>query len=428
MKPTWRTGVLVVVLALAAGSASAQEPPTPPDQLSEVSARIAAREDELAQLLEKLNALREAQTKKSGEVSRLTDVVETLEGHVAQARLELDYTTVSIEEVRLRIQRNEDELRLLTARSSRLKTKLGGLLRIVAELDQRSPLEVLLTQDSFADFMGAQQAIQRLQARATALLLQTHDVRRAREAHETDLRVRRADLEKLATLQSAQRGALLVEERRTRQTLGQSLAEAARIASRVAEAEDARREIQQEIFSLKNSGIRLSLKQAEQFAKYAGSATGVRPALLLGVLKVESNVGTNVGSGRYPDDVHPDHREAFIRVVQKLGLDPSSAPVSSKPTTYSGWGGAMGPGQIMPGIWERVEGEVARITGKSVPSPYELLDAFVGTAVILRNAGADGGNEYEAINRYFAGPNWQRFTWYGDRVLAVAKEYESRGL
>jgi hypothetical protein len=28
------------------------------------------------------------------------------------------------------------------------------------------------------------------------------------------------------------------------------------------------------------------------------------------------------------------------------------------------------------------------------------------------------------VNRYLAGPNWQYFTWYGDRVLTVAKEYE----
>ena len=84
----------------------------------------------------------------------------------------------------------------------------------------------------------------------------------------------------------------------------------------------------------------------------------------------------------------------------------------------------MGPGQIMPGIWESIESEISNLTGNSLPSPYSLQDAFVGTAVILRNSGAAAGNEYQAVNRYFAGGNWQRFTWYGDRVLAVAKEYE----
>jgi len=67
--------------------------------------------------------------------------------------------------------------------------------------------------------------------------------------------------------------------------------------------------------------------------------------------------------------------------------------------------------------------------GKAAPNPYELTDAFVATALFLADRGAtDRAKEYEAVNRYLAGPNWQRFTWYGDRVLAVAKEYEKEGL
>ena len=218
------------------------------------------------------------------------------------------------------------------------------------------------------------------------------------------------------------------EEDLKRRTLSRTVTEVARVESLLTEALEAREEIQQEIFVLKNTGVRLSLKEAENFARHAGSLTGVRPALLLGVLKVESNIGTNVGSGRYPDDVHPNHREAFLRVTAKLGLDPLTTPVSAKPTSYAGWGCALGPGQILPGMWEAVEPDVSRLTQNPRPSPFDLFDAFAATAVILRNAGAAGGNEGEAVNRYFAGPNWQRFTWYGDRVLAVAKEYESRGL
>ncbi|MEK7556796.1 MAG: hypothetical protein AAB538_02350, partial [Patescibacteria group bacterium] len=95
-----------------------------------------------------------------------------------------------------------------------------------------------------------------------------------------------------------------------------------------------------------------------------------------------------------------------------------------RPCGY-GWGGAMGPAQIMPETWERIEGRVSSLMGKPAPNPYELTDAFVATALLLADKGAGNpAQEYEAVNRYLAGPNWQRFTWYGDRVLAVAKEYE----
>ena len=89
----------------------------------------------------------------------------------------------------------------------------------------------------------------------------------------------------------------------------------------------------------------------------------------------------------------------------------------------------MGPGQFMPATWETIEGRVAALSGKAQANPYELTDAFVATAIFLADRGATSqSQEYEAVHRYLAGPNWQRFTWYGDRVLAVAREYEKEGL
>lgn len=428
-----RVAVLAVLCSVLATGALAQSPTPSPEPASspapeQSSSELSAKEAELQELLGKIRVLKDARVKKQGEQSRLTDAVEILEDRIKQTRLELDYTRVSVEEAQIRLRQTAEELDSLSKKQDRLRDQMRLIVRLMATFDERSPLETLLTGDTFADFFSSQQALARIQTQATGLLLQTQELKTAREAREADLRNRHDELEKLAQLQEVQRATLQEEEGRKRTALSRAVGETARLSSLVAEAEEARREIQQEIFSLRNAGIRLSLKQAEDFAKFAGGATGVRPALLLGVLKIESNVGTNVGSGRYPDDVHPDHREAFLRVAQKLGLDPATAPVSAKPTTYQGWGGAMGPGQIMPGIWERVESEVGRIVGKGTPSPYELLDAFVATAVILRGGGAASGNEYEAVNRYFAGPNWARFTWYGDRVLAVAKEYEARGL
>lgn len=420
---------LAAVELLYGGMAALAQEETPaPGGSEDVAAELKTKEAELASLAEKIRALKEARAEKEGEQERLTSAVEILEDRVRQSRLELDHTEVSILEIRLRIRQTEEELKRLTEHQERLKEQLTELLRLRSALDLRSPLEVLVRGGTFADFLGNQHAVARLQARTSTLLTSTHDAKLVREQRELDLNERREELEQLAKLQVAQRSSLETQETQKRGTLAKTTADAARVASRLAEAEEARREIQQAVFVLKNAGVRLSLTEAEDFARYAGGLTGVRPALLLGVLKVESNVGTNVGSGRYPDDVHPGHREAFLRVVEKLGLNPATTPVSAKPTTYAGWGGALGPGQILPRTWERVEPEVAKLTGNPRPSPFDLGDAFTATAVILRSAGAAGGNEFEAVNRYFAGPNWARFTWYGDRVLAVAKEYEARGL
>ena len=84
----------------------------------------------------------------------------------------------------------------------------------------------------------------------------------------------------------------------------------------------------------------------------------------------------------------------------------------------------MGPAQIMPQTWEGLETRIGQLMGKIIPNPYELADAFVGTAVMLADRGAaDPAREREAIGRYIAGPNWEYYGWYIDRVLAVATEY-----
>lgn len=419
------TAAVACTLAVLGATAREESEGTSPDHYA---AEIAAKEAELAHISGKIRELTSAQEKTAGTELRLTSTVERLEQRALQARLELDHTRVSIEEVQIRLRQVGEEIARLERRQDRLRRQLKDLIRLMARLDRRSPLETLVLEGTFSDFLSTQEGFGRIQARASALLTETVELRQSRQGRQRDLDARRVELEQLEQLQAAQRTSLETQERQQRLALAQTVREAARLASLLAEAEEARREIQQDVFVLKNANLRLSLKQAEEFARYAGGATGVRPALLLGVLRVESNIGTNVGSGRYPDDVHPGHRDAFLRVTERLGLDPLTTPVSARPTSYQGWGGALGPGQILPGTWERVEPVVAQITGKPRPSPFELLDAFVATAVILRNAGAAGGNEYEAVNRYFAGPNWQRFTWYGDRVLAVAREYESRGI
>jgi len=405
-----------------ANRAIGEESSTPP---SDTASQIEEKQSELQTLEEKIKALREKNQQKEQEKSKLNKTIDILGDQIGQTRLELDKTKVNIEETRLRIKMNLEDLQVLDIRMGNLKKEMENILRMIGDFDRRSLWETLLQKGTFTDFLQSEQSYHSLQSKMMNIISITEDAKKAKQKKEQDLKDKQEELQQFQKLQEVQKQSLAFEESKNVTQLKKTTAEQQKVKSLIAEAQQAREEIQQQIFTLRNAGINISLSKAEEMAKYAQNLTGVRAELLLGVLKVESNLGTNVGSGHYPDDVHPDHREAFVRVTQKLGL-PLTAPVSRKPTNYSGWGGAMGPGQIMPGTWERVEPALASLTGQKSPSPYNLQDAFVATAVILQGGGAASGNEYEAVNRYFAGPNWQRFTWYGDRVLAVAKEYEGK--
>ena len=48
-------------------------------------------------------------------------------------------------------------------------------------------------------------------------------------------------------------------------------------------------------------------------------------------------------------------------------------------------------------------------------------------SLLLKDLGADARTEeaeYEAAGRYFAGGNWEEFSWYADQVMEKVKWFE----
>ncbi|MBI2049107.1 MAG: hypothetical protein HYT29_01575, partial [Parcubacteria group bacterium] len=186
--------------------------------------------------------------------------------------------------------------------------------------------------------------------------------------------------------------------------------------------------IRSELFALQGSSA-IPFEKALDYANKAFEKTGVRPALILGVIAEESNLGENVGTGNWRTDMHPE-RDApiFVEITRRLGLNPDALPVSKKP--WYGWGGAMGPAQFIPSTWVLYEDRIAAVAGHAPPNPWEPYDAFMASALLMKDNGADKGTysaERLAALRYFAG--WKNATkpayaFYGDEVMVLAEKYQ----
>jgi membrane-bound lytic murein transglycosylase B len=200
-------------------------------------------------------------------------------------------------------------------------------------------------------------------------------------------------------------------------------------------------EIKNRIYELFNTGKQIDFGQAVEIAKTASNLTGVRAALLLAILTQESNLGKNVGTCNRAGDpetkswkviMKPSRDQGpFKQITDDLGLPidttPVSCPMRDKNGKQVGWGGAMGPAQFIPSTWMGYKNKVATLSGKGSANPWDIRDAFLASAIKLKNDGANGtqDGEWKAALKYFAGSVNLSFRFYADSVMATAKKYQT---
>ncbi len=399
------------------------------DKLKKIQEQLNNKEGELTTLDSKINELSGKHSTATNQAELAADQLARISKQLQTSELRLEQTILSISVAQTDIIQTGEDINLVHKEISNHRELLRKSMRSLYEYDNASLMNIIFNIDSLSTILNEQRQYQDLQKQILSLVNDLHEKQIELTERKNLLLEHRDKQEQLKKLQAYQQGDLSNQRTAKKDFLSLKEQEKASYQNKIMEAKQARTEIKQQIFKLKSVDLEISINDAFSAARFASSLTGVRPALLLAVLKVETNVGEWLGSGKFPDDMHPGSRDAFIRLTEKLNLDPYKTPISRRPASYKGWGGAMGPGQFMPATWESIEARVSALMKKPLPNPYELTDALVGTSIMLADRGAtDRQKEFEAVNRYLAGPNWLYHTWYGKRVLAVAKEYEAEGL
>lgn len=391
---------------------------------------IQQKREEIKQVQDKINGYNTEIKTKQKEARTLSREMSIYQSRINKNELEVEETKLSIEAAELEIAENENKVIELEEKREKLKETLISLFKTLYIYDQNSMLEILVTKNNISDFFNEVSATESINNQIFKTIVDFKKTEESLKLREVELEEQQVDQSQLIEMRYQQNESLDDLKGQKEQILEETKGEEEKFQQILEENEQTLPALKAQLMDLQSLGTKIKFDDAFSAAKYIGSMTGVRPAYLLAILKKESSLGTNVGGGTYQVDMSSRQRATFEAITAELGYDPNEMPVSRKPRTYSGWGGAMGPAQMMPTTWRVYQNEVSAVTGNHPPDPWDLTDALAAMAIkVSKVQGVTEGSydaEYEAAGLYFAGRNWRRYLFYPNQVMLYASLYEEQ--
>lgn len=371
-----------------------------------------------------------------------------IEGEIKKAQLGIQARAVAITQLSDQIGEKEVVLSILEEKSKRQQDSLADLVRKSALMEDYSLVEVMLSKQSFSEFFTDVAVFQNIKDSLNESLAILHGIKRDTTNQKSQLENKQETEAEMKRIQELQKQEIEVKEREKEKILTVTKGEEAAYQALLESQQRTAAQLRNALFQLLGGGGGIPFPEAVRLAQYASRVVGVEASLILAILEQETNLGNNLGSCLFTDQassrpvMHPTRDEpVFLVIAATLGFDPYSRSVSC-PIVQNGqrvgWGGAMGPSQFIPSTWAMYGGYVnngsgwvysqsadaiRRINGTSVPSnPFNNQDAFIATALLLRDNGANGtyaGDRLAAL-RYYAG--WGGASnpanaFYGDQVM-----------
>jgi len=396
-------------------------------ELAGYEAEIKEKEAELAK-----------QKQQTGSIQRDVSILTT---EIAQAKLKIKSRGLAIDKLSKDITLKNQSISSLDAKLDREKASLAQLIRKTNEGEQATLAHLLLSTGDISDMYGEidqyetiQEAVQKSLAEVRGIKDKTEEEKQSLEQvkdKELDVKAELESSKRKVEKSEAEKKALLNASKKKETDYNKILAEKKKKAA----------EIRAALFSLRDSAA-IPFGTAYDLALAAEAKTGVRSAFILAILTQESSLGKNVGScvisdlktgetkgvntGKiFKNGIHPTRDLPTLQLILKdLGRDPLVTKVSC-PLSI-GYGGAMGPSQLIPSTWVMYSKKIAAAFGTLVADPWNPRDAIMASALFLKDLGANAQTysaERNAACRYYSGKVCSLSTYataYGNSVMGKA--------
>ncbi|MFA6428713.1 MAG: hypothetical protein WCW02_04220 [Candidatus Buchananbacteria bacterium] len=401
------------------------------EQRTELERQLQAIEQEIVQYQQQL-------TTTQAQKNTLNNKIKELKTKQTGLTLQIKQKNLQLKKLEGQLTQTQEQLEKNQKKSLDLHEQLVLTTRQLFLFDQYSWLDIFVSVKSFSEFYNYLHAYDVLSDKVTKLVAQLQEVTGQLKDQKQNLLDQKEEQQNYISIINLQQSQLTSNLKDQNSLLQQTKGQEANYQAILEQTKKRAAEIRGRIYSLFGVTTQVTFGEAVQIANWTAKQTGVRAAFLLAVLTQESNLGKNVGTcnrvGDPPEKgwqviMKPERdQKPFLQITEELGLDPDVTPVScpmrDKNGNQIGWGGAMGPAQFIPSTWLGYRSKVAALTGKTA-NPWDIRDAFVAAAIKLKADGAGTvSGEWAAAMKYFSGSTNTAFRFYGDNVVAVAKQYQ----
>lgn len=396
---------------------------------NDVASRRTQLESDLKTLEAEIDAQRKILEEKQKQSVSLERDIAIYDARIKESNLSIKARNITINNLIREISEKEKTIGILSNKIDREKQSLAQLIRKTRELEDSSIIELMASDKSVSEFFSDADTFISVNKALQNSVQVVSEVKDDTTVAKKSLESKKEDEVSLRTVQELQRKRLAQDKSDRNILLKVTRGKEEEYKKVLKEREKSAASIRSELFILQGSKA-ISFEKALEYADVAYQKMGIRQAFLLGIITEETNLGENLGSGNWRVDMkNPRDTEPFLDITSRLGLDPDKMPVSKKPGY--GYGGAMGPAQFIPSTWKLYEERIAQMTGHNPPNPWEPYDAFMASALLLKDNGGAGGDynkERRAALKYLAGANWNKraYAFYGDDVMALAAKYQAQ--
>jgi len=392
-------------------------------------------ENQLAELEKQISDYENAITQYQKQGQSLKNEIKTLESKISKLNLQTKAVNINLENLNQEIGTTQSKIASAEQNIGFNKEALSQVLQNLYENESQSLMEIFVTNPNLSDFFGNINNLMLVQDNLRITVDKIIQLKNDLLDQKEQLALEKTDAETLKAYRVSQKQTIQETQVQKNAILKITKGKESEYQKLVAETKKTAAEIRKQIFKMLGGG-ELNFEKAYELAKFAEQATGVPAAFILAVLDRESALGANVGQCDYKTAMHPRRDiPVFLNIIQELNLKNNLEAGIIKVSCANSdgaYGGAMGPAQFIPSTWVLYKNSVADITGNNPPSPWNNEDAFVATALYLKNALNSCSNysglaqERCAAARYYGGSRWRNYLWtYGDRVITQAQSFQN---